>query len=86
MIFTIILNIVYWFLGGVVAVLGAIPAIPDEAFSALAWFMGLVGDLSLIFPFETLFRIVGLQIIIYGVIAGWDWLNWGINKMRGSGT
>lgn len=76
----------YVFLAAPLTILSAIPAIPNQAFDAVAWFIAVLPSLAVIIPYNTVFQIVGLQLIIGVVIAGWDYANWVLNKLRGSGS
>lgn len=58
---------------------------PPEIGTAINALRSGIDTLGFVLPFDTLFQILGVGLVIEGSIFAFVWSNWLFNKLRGSG-
>jgi len=85
MIATLFYQLVILVLSGLIAILPDVSALPSGITNAITKLSDSIGLLGWLLPFDTLFQIVTLGLVIEGAIFLFKWVNWIANKIRGSG-
>jgi len=82
MIVTLFLNLVYFFLQGLIGLLptGHLPTVMTSAF---AYFVGVANLFSYVVPIDTLLQAALIVLVFDGAILVWHFLNWIIRKIPG---
>jgi len=82
MILTLLLNLFYFLLGGILALLpvGHIPTIMSTSF---AYFLGVANLFSYVIPVDTLLQAALVMVAFDGAILLWHFINWVIRKIPG---
>jgi len=82
MIVTVILNIAYLFLTGLVAILPQ-GNLPPQIGGAVLYFVGILNSFSYVIPVATLFEAFAVIVGVDIAILLWHFLNWVIRKIPG---
>lgn len=85
MIFEVVLNLFFLVFSSAINLLPAGSALPSDISSALSSFSSYFSMANSFLPVSTLFSIVALGITFEAGILIFKFVNWSINKLRGSG-
>lgn len=82
MIITLLLNIAYSFIDGLILLL-PVGSLPTQFMTAVNYFWGIFNSFSYIIPVQTLFEALLIVLAFDLVLLGWRFLNWIIRKLPG---
>lgn len=85
MLFTLIINLLVWIIGGMLNLLPNSTGLNSGIQSGLTTFIGYANSFNFIFPVDTLFQVFISALVIVGVVLAYDFTMLIIGFIRGGG-
>jgi len=82
MILTLILDLFYFFLGGLLSLL-PVGHLPAPIATAFQYFLGVLNAFSFVVPVDTLLQALVVILVFDGGMVLWYFVNWIIRKIPG---